>query len=154
VNWDVKGDWQFKQSDGRTVLQGKFVTRFLQRSESVRHGIERKQVRTKGRNIWRYGRCEFAGRSELKERECAAPGCHFRSSLAFGDSASDQAAPSESDQCPESLRSAMRRDKEGWAPYHDGPDKSTDSDGSGTHGSQLVRVEQQSAIPSCLPTYQ
>jgi hypothetical protein len=51
-----------------------FVTRFLQHSESVRHGIERKQVRTKGRNIWRYtsraqGRREFTGYSELKERE-------------------------------------------------------------------------------------
>ena len=27
VNWDVNGDWQFKQSAGRTLLQGKFVTR-------------------------------------------------------------------------------------------------------------------------------
>jgi putative DNA primase/helicase len=65
---DAFNDWLVENGHTKWSKET-FVTRFLQHSESVRHGIERRQVRTKGRNIWRYGRREFAGHSELKERE-------------------------------------------------------------------------------------
>ena len=75
---DAFNDWLVENGHTKWTKET-FVTRFLQHSVSVRHGIERKQVRTKGRNIWRYRRRESAGHSELKEREWCFLGIRLRS---------------------------------------------------------------------------